>query len=83
MVRLPSEPAPKRLRVAFIYELPPERMPWYARLDYEALAEIAEVRYVAPVANPDWRRVLGPRGWLPSPELWRTCLLYTSPSPRD
>jgi glycosyltransferase involved in cell wall biosynthesis len=58
------------MKIAFFYERPPERMPSYVRNDYEILCGLGEVRWVSPLTGSGWRRGIGPRGWLPSRQVW-------------
>jgi glycosyltransferase involved in cell wall biosynthesis len=58
------------LRIAFFYERPPEEMPPYVAQDLATCRQIGEVRWARPVAYPGWRRVIGPRGWFPSREVF-------------
>lgn len=59
----------RRLRFAFFYERPPESMPPYVRADWRALSQLGDTRWLRPAATTAWRRLLGPRGWLPSREV--------------
>lgn len=44
-------------------------MPPYVASDFATCSQLGDVRWARPVARPGWRRGLGPRGWLPGPEV--------------
>src|SRR5262245_62127671 len=59
------------LRIAFFCEFDhPARLSSFLPADFSALQALGEVRAARSQSSAGWRRVLGPKGWWPSSDVW-------------